>query len=354
MHSTYQAHQSLPAFGHPFAPYVYGKPTSDVDFKTQPTDFVVEEVLGFQPCGEGEHLFLYLQTDDQNTKYTVKLLTRYFGVTQRLVSYSGLKDRRGLTRQWFSIHLPGQNIDVDASVLAEQGITLIQQSRHNRKLRIGTHKSNRFRILLRNASNPDEITQRLTEIAQLGVPNYFGAQRFGHGASNIEEALHWLEKQQLPHQRDLRSRVLSTLRSWSFNGYLASRVEHNSWNQWQSNDPIMLSGSQSFFKQEQWDDTLQQRLNSGDIHLGGWLPGIDIQGPGPDKLPILLQQAAIKASPRPMRLLPLNLTYEWCENTITISFELPTGTFATTVLREVANLNDLSLNGAQNQHEEID
>lgn len=343
-------HQALPAYGLEQAPYAYGQPQCSADFKTQPEDFIVEEVLGFEPCGEGEHLFLLLQTDDQNTRFTVKCLSKLFSVTQRLISYSGQKDRRGLTSQWFSIHLPGKNIEPDADALAAQGITLLHWSRHNRKLRIGTHKSNRFRIVLRNLSQADELETRLQHIADSGVPNYFGAQRFGHGGGNIQEALAWVEKGELPQDKTLRSRALTTLRSWWFNGTVGARVLAQSWTRWQPGDPIMLDGSQSFFQESEWTQTLQQRLLTGDIHIGAWLPAADHPGlPAP--ISAFLRLAAVKAEPRPMGLRPANLSWQRQNEQLALQFELPKGAFATTVLRELAQLNDLShLQGGQEQN----
>ena len=302
---------------------------------------MVEEVLGFEPSGEGEHLFLLLQTDDHNTRYTVKCLARLLGVRQRQVSYSGLKDRRGVTSQWFSIHLPGINTEPDAQQLAKEGIELLRFDRHHRKLRIGTHKANRFHIVLRN-TEPGRLENRLQQIATTGVPNYFGAQRFGHDAANVEEALEWVEKGELPLDRAVRSRVLSSLRSWWFNGRLAKRVEESTWNQWLPGDPILLDGSQSFFMEEVWTETLQNRYQVGDIHPGAWLPGAETQGL-PDDMRHFLALAAMKPEPRPLRLLPSNLQIEPAGATLSLAFELPKGAFATTVLRELLRLNDLSV-----------
>lgn len=333
-------HQQLPAYGYSSAPYAYGEPGSEADFKTLPEDFVVEEVLGFEPSGEGEHLFLLLQTDDHNTRYTVKCLARLFGVRQRQVSYSGLKDRRGLTSQWFSIHLPGINIEPDSQQLAAEGIALLSYGRHHRKLRIGTHKANRFHIVLRN-TEPALLESRLQQIMATGVPNYFGAQRFGHQAGNVEEALEWVEKAELPLDRAQRSRVLSSLRSWCFNGSLAKRVEEGSWNQWLPGDPIMLDGSQSFFMEEAWSEALESRYRSGDIHPGAWLPGADTERL-PDNFGNFLALANIKSEPRPLRLVPHNVHAERDGSNFSLAFELPKGAFATTVLRELVRLNDYS------------
>ena len=333
-------YQQLPAYGYSGAPYAYGEPESEADFKSRPEDFVVEEVLGFEPSGEGEHLFLLLQTDDHNTRYTVKCLARLFDVRQRQVSYSGLKDRRGLTSQWFSIHLPGINVEPDAQQLAKEGITLLCSGRHHRKLRIGTHKANRFHIVLRN-SEPNLLETRLQQIIATGVPNYFGAQRFGHQAGNVEEALEWVEKAELPFDRAQRSRVLSSLRSWWFNGCLARRVEQDSWNQWLPGDPIMLDGSQSYFMEDTWNETLESRFQEGDIHPGSWLPGTDTDGL-PEDMRRFLLLANMKPEPRPLRLLPRHVQVKVDGSTFSLSFELPKGAFATTVLRELVRLNDFS------------
>ncbi|MEE2731371.1 MAG: tRNA pseudouridine(13) synthase TruD [Pseudomonadota bacterium] len=333
-------HAGLPAQGLDSAPYAYGTPDVQGDFKTLPEDFVVEEVLGFEPSGAGEHLFLQLQTDDQNTRYTVKCLARLFSVRPRQVSYSGLKDRRGLTSQWFSIHLPGVNPEPDAERLSAEGMNLLQHGRHHRKLRIGTHKANGFHIRLRNLT-PGSLEQRVQLVREQGVPNYFGAQRFGHGGNNVAEALHWAQAGELPQERALRSRVLSTLRSWYFNGSLGQRVVQGDWCRWTAGDPIMLDGSQSYFVEEAWSDTLQQRFDRGDIHLGGWLPGADSPAL-PSDHGLLLKLANIKAEPRPLRLLPRNLQLEPHGDHLLLRFELPKGAYATSVLRELVQLNDHS------------
>lgn len=342
MTGTLTAVNSLPAFGFDSAPFAYGEPLAAADFKTCPQDFVVEEVLGFEPSGEGEHLFLQLQTDDQNTRYTLKLLARHFQVPPRLVSYSGLKDRRGLTSQWFGIHLPGKTIEADSAALQSQGIRILRQARHHKKLRIGTHKANRFHIRLRNLQFAEPLESRLQAISQQGVPNYFGPQRFGHQGHNVEETLHWAEKMEVPADRELRSRVLSTLRAWLFNGQLAQRITGHSWNQWQPGDPVALAGSHSFFQPDAWDDSLQQRLAEGDIHIGAWLWSLDHQENSSEMLNAFLQKAALNTEVRPLRLLPQQLHWQLGQNELELAFNLPPGAYATSVLRELVSLKDCS------------
>ena len=333
---------TLPAFGFDDAPYAGGKPVVSADLKTCPEDFIVEEVLGFEPDGEGEHLFLQLQTDDQNTRHTLKLLARHFGVSPKLVSYSGLKDRRGLTSQWFSLHLPGRNVEVDAAALAEQGITYLRHSRHGKKLRVGTHKANRFHIRLRNCTDIGEVEARAATVIARGVPNYFGPQRFGHGGANVDEALYWVESRQLPSEREKRSRVLSVLRAWLFNGELARRIDADTWNCWLPGDPVALSGSQSFFMPDAWDDILQRRLAEGDIHIAGRLWSPDYQGTASDAINAYLASAGFSDATRPLRLLPREFQLESGAGVVMLSFNLPAGAYATSVVRELVQAIDKS------------
>lgn len=332
----------LPAAGFADAPHALGVPLASADFKTVPEDFIVEEVLGFEPAGEGEHLFLQLQTGDQNTQFTQKVLARHFQMQPRLISYSGLKDRHGLTSQWFSLHLPGKHPDVDADALHTQGITLLRHARHNKKLRIGTHKANRFHIRLRNLRNAQGLDERIDQISSHGVPNYFGPQRFGRQGQNLAEALHWVEKQELPRERELRGRVLSTLRAWLFNGELAQRVQNRCWNNWQPGDPVALAGTHSFFLPDQWDADLQQRLDDGDIHPASWLWSPEHPGNASDAINSYLLLAGFSAEIRPLRLLPWQLHWQQDEDSLHIAFNLPAGAYATSLLRELIQLQEPS------------
>lgn len=179
----------------------------------------------------------------------------------------------------------------------------------------------------------------------LGVPNYFGPQRFGHHGNNVGEAMRWVERQELPVERELRSRVLSTLRAWLFNGDLSRRIEQGSWQQWVPGQAVCLDGSHSFFVPEQWDATLQQRYDEGDIHLGGWLYSNEHPGQAPERVQSFLARAQLSAELRPLRLLPQALHSSWEGDDLLLGFNLPTGAYATSVLRELLSVRDRSLPG---------
>src|SRR5262245_9538661 len=126
-------------------PFAHGGPPVTGVLRSEPADFRVDEELGFAPTGSGEHAFLWIEKTGANTEWVARRLAEAAGVAPVAVGYSGLKDRHAITRQNFSVHLPGRP-DPDWSALVIAGVRVLASSRHDRKLKRGTHRGNRFRI----------------------------------------------------------------------------------------------------------------------------------------------------------------------------------------------------------------
>ncbi|GIX31202.1 MAG: hypothetical protein KatS3mg124_1674 [Porticoccaceae bacterium] len=169
-------------------PRAYGAPGLRLAFRSRPADFQVVEELGFAPTGEGEHLLLRIRKEGQNTRWVAHLLARHYGVADEAVSYCGLKDRRAVAEQWFSVHLPGRRDPTPPPALSH--CTVLAESRHRAKLRPGMHRRNQFTVVLRGVPGQSRaaLEARLAQLARQGVPNYFGPQRFGRAGAN----LHWV------------------------------------------------------------------------------------------------------------------------------------------------------------------
>jgi tRNA pseudouridine13 synthase len=156
--------------------------------KQRAEDFIVTELPLYEPCGEGEHLYLFVEKSNITTLDVMARLASTFNVGNKQVSYAGLKDKYALTRQMFSIHLPGSQSDdarrVDA--LKNQPFTVLWADRHNNKLRRGHLTGNRFDIRIREVDPTAVIRAKrvLDQLVQTGVPNYFGPQRFGYLGDN--------------------------------------------------------------------------------------------------------------------------------------------------------------------------
>lgn len=322
--------------------------------RSMPEDFIVDEELSFSATGEGEHIFLQVRKTGKNTEDIARLLARHAGVTRKSVSYAGLKDRNAVTSQFFSVHLPGQQ-DPDWQQLAGPSIELLAVNRHQKKLRRGAINRNSFCLRIRAFSGAKEIAeQRLQQIKQQGVPNYFTAQRFGHNANNLLYADQILLKGKRVNDRFKRNIYYSAARSWLFNLVVAERIRQQSWDKAIAGDSMMLSGSRSCFNIEKIDQETITRINEFDIN-----PTAPLCGKGDTMVTaeaaeieaaILsqwqgwikgLEKARMEAARRAMRVGVSDLTWQWLEDDqLELIFSLPPGSYATAVLRELGRFTE--------------
>lgn len=331
----------------PPLPYAHGGPSITAALRAEPADFRVDEILGFEPAGEGEHAFLTVEKTGANTEWVARQLAVVAGVAPLAVGFAGLKDRHAVTRQTFTVQLPGRT-DPDWGALAIPGVRVLAATRHNRKLKRGAHRGNRFRIRLRNVRGAlERIEAGLAAIGALGVPNYFGEQRFGRDGGNLALAEALFAGQRLA--RPQRGFALSAARSEVFNALLAARVADASWNRALDGEVWMLGGSHSVFGPEPFSDDLAVRLATFDIHPTGPLWGRgELRSSGAVReleqaiaarhasLAQGLEKAGMEQERRALRLTVTGLEHESpSANELVIAFELGTGAFATSVLREL-------------------
>ncbi len=335
--------------------YLHGKPELSGSIRNQNEDFYVEEILGFEPDGAGEHLWLWVEKNGQNTGYIGKEIARIFGVPAKSVSHSGLKDRHAVTRQWFNLPWP---IKQDLPDLELENAKILKAVRHGRKLKIGTHKANRFVIKVKlNEASPD-IEPRLSAIKQFGVANYYGEQRFGRDGNNLDNAKQMLAGEIKVKDRKLKSIYLSAARSHLFNQILNARITSDLFKP-VDGDAFILAGSNSFFKPDTIDDEINERFESGDILLSGALVGkgeplVSSQIQALESSVLAensdivngLVEAGLKQERRALQLPVEDFTWHTVEDDgcwyLTLDFKLPAGCFATSVLREIVDYQDMT------------
>ena len=161
-----------------------GYPGTGGVLKTEIEDFYVEERPLYEPIGEGEHVYVYIEKRGISTFDLTRRLAELGGVTPRNVAYAGLKDKRSVSRQWLSL----PNIDEAVLVGFESDdFSVLSVSRHRNKLRTGHLKGNYFRIRVREVQA--DAVARAEEVLRIlekrGVPNFYGPQRFGSGGRNV-------------------------------------------------------------------------------------------------------------------------------------------------------------------------
>ena len=324
--------------------------------KSQPEDFQVDEMLPFSPSGEGEHLFLRIRKTGINTGFLAQQIAKFYKVRDVDVSYAGRKDKHAVTTQWFSVWLPGKP-DEQIADFHYENCDLIQRTRHNKKLRTGSVERNRFFIKLRDVEPGADLDNRIASIKALGVPNYFGQQRFGNinqeGVAGNLVLANYLLKGETIRKREKRAMAISVLRSWLFNEFTSERIK-----QWQLSpqpgDAMSLSGSNSFFIADAIDEEILNRMNERDIHITApmWGKG-EVPTTGNvaqfenniaqqfSDLCRTLESQDLKQERRKLLLIPEQLTWQLREDVLDLQFSLPAGCFATSVIRELLRLKSV-------------
>ena len=333
--------------------YAYPRINCHAQWRTCLDDFQVFEELGFTPDGEGEHVLLQIEKRDSNTQWVANQLAKFADVKLMDVSYAGLKDRFAITTQWFSVRLAGK-ANPDWTQFSTEEFKVLQWHFHQRKLKRGSLKGNRFLMTLHdlNGDQCEQLETRLQTIATRGVPNYFTAQRFGRDEQNLTQADKMFKREVKVRDRHKRGLYLSAARSYLFNLVLSQRVSDESWDQIEPGEVLLLNGSRSYFVAEDNDATLQQRLDAWDIHPTGPLSGsqrMSIASAQLEKEQQLLAEyqtwldglinARLDADRRTLRVRVEDLHWQFKEDDqLQLGFYLQKGSYATAVLRELIDI----------------
>ena len=325
-------------------PGASGPPLGSGVLRAQPDDFVVEEDLGFAPAGTGQHVLLKVCKRDANTQWVARELAKICGCRPMDVGYAGLKDRRAVAIQWFTVPRSARPLEAWAAVRTSEFEVLAAHA-HTRKLPRGALAGNGFIIRVREVTASDEqIAHRAELIGRQGVPNYFGPQRFGREGSNLLRITSALEKLR-PAERGF---VLSAARSLIFNSVLAERVRDGSWERLEVGDIANLDARGSIFAVDHLDEALLERCRRLDIHPTGPLWGrglpdsrgrvLELEARVSAQLALvagLVQEADLAQERRSLRLSVRDLNWAREPDGVVLRFRLARGSFATTVVREI-------------------
>ena len=278
--------------------------------------------MDIEPSGEGEHLWLLISKKDQNTSWVAGILAKLTGIKRNDVGYCGMKDRFAITTQWFSLHVPGRDLDLDT--LIHSDFTILRTARHNKKLRRGMHQGNRFKIVLREFEVEEKsFDDRMKLISRYGVPNYFGEQRFGHQGNNLHEVQKLIMADKLKGNRHGTGLYLSAARSWLFNLVLARHIDNADGSLDRLQDytgPLWGRGRSSADRNAA---SVEEQV------LKDWQDWC-----------YALEHAGLKQERRNLTLRSDNVLYDWIEpNQLSLEFSLSRGCFATALLREIAQLS---------------
>lgn len=320
--------------------------------RTQPEDFRVEERPLYLPCGQGEHLYLSVVKRGLSTPQMVEWLSSRLGVKARCIGVAGLKDARAVTTQMVSVQ--GVTEERIAQVRPDERLLSITVlGRHRNRLRTGHHAGNSFRLVIRGVrpAAADSVPAILDQLAKRGLPNYFGPQRQGRDGLNYATGAALLvdpaRRAKLPKPKRLW--YLHAYQSFLFNLIVARRI--NRLDRVLTGDWAMKHENGACFPVED-AQTEQPRAEAFAISPTGplfgsrapWATGepgdieraiVAEQGTTPEALSAAAAACGFRGERRPLRVPLEGLTWSPENDAVVLSFVLPPGSYATSLLREV-------------------
>ncbi len=321
--------------------------------KQQAEDFCVEEIPAYTPCGEGEHLFLWIEKRGLSSEQLSRHVARQLGVKSGDVGMAGMKDRQAVTRQFISV--PATAEGRVAAVDSEQ-VRVLDARRHGNKLRTGHLRGNRFEIVVRGveASAADPARRIARGIVEHGFANYYGEQRFGRDRETLDIGLRLLRgeigQRDLPRERRrfLLRLSLSAVQSYLFNRCVAERIREGLFRQVVEGDVMQKVDSGGPFVAV--DVAVEQRrFEAGETVISGPLFGPKMRQPQGEaarrEAQLLaahgLSEDHFRAFPkltsgtrRPILIRPAAIDVEPHADGLLLRFTLPPGCYATMLLRE--------------------
>ena len=317
-------------------------------FKLVPEDFEVEELPAYQPSGEGDHLYLWLEKRGRDTREVVKALATALGVDEGDVGVAGMKDRQAITRQLLSVPAKAEARLPEFSL---EGVSVLWSRRHGNKLRTGHLKGNRFRLRLRDVKDVGAARESFTRLGTRGVPNYFGEQRFGREGDNADFGRLLVLGQRLPRRPDKfqRKLYLSAFQSRLFNRALVDRLRAGTFDTALLGDVLRKEDSGGLFVCEA-PEVDGPRTAAFEVSPAGPLFGPQMTAAAhavaEAEAKLLVDEGVTlddfrrggdetQGGRRPYRVRLGNPSLEVEGEDLVLTFELPKGSYATEVLHEL-------------------
>ena len=316
--------------------------------KAEAECFIVEEIPLYEPEGEGEHIYLRLARDGWTTRDIHKALAKLFRLKAADVGYAGLKDKQARVTQTFSLALRNMDEEEAARCVREAlPFEVVGAGRHKNKLKAGHLLGNRFRILVLDPHD-DALARAETirhAIAETGLPNFYGAQRFGAQGRNVEKGREVLMGKG-PREKWIRKLLLSAYQSALFNAWLVERIRHGWFESLLQGDLAKKTDTGGLFEVED-AEAESERFRDRKITYTGPIYGAKMRWaagkPGDLEKNVLasngisvetLKRARLNGSRRVARLFMADLKIEKHPQGVCFAFSLPKGSYATTLMRE--------------------
>ncbi|RXK13433.1 pseudouridine synthase [Halarcobacter mediterraneus] len=308
-------------------------------------DFIVEE-NPIRFTQRGNFIVMKIKKQELGTWDLLDTLARNLKIYENEIGYAGLKDKNATTTQYISIP---KKYSKELKKFKHKKVTILDTVLHSNKLSIGDLESNSFTINLHEVQLEDlgKIEKILKQISKIGMPNYFGYQRFGIDAEeNFEKAKNLIYGDLIIKDRKLSKMLISMYQSYFFNSWLVERLKLSD-DEYKllDGDVFKQYSNNKFFTPKSLNDSIIKDFTNKKIMFTGLLPGRkvfrslskarQIEEKFDD---LYIQEKGLR---RDALVYPkdISVNYNKENKVCTLRFTLPKGSYATVLIENIANRN---------------
>lgn len=316
--------------------------------KAEPAHFLVEEQLPYAPIGTGEHLYVTFKRTGYNTVDAVRMIQQCLDLKKTDMGWGGRKDKHAVAIQTISARI-GEKMPEGQVQKKLEGLPfeIMALKRHRNKIKTGHVAGNRFEIVVSDPE-PDALEKAraiAVSIKETGVPNFYGPQRFGYQYQNVDRAWSLFFNTENKKQRK-NPFMVSVMQSVLFNIWLNNRMTAGRFHQLVGGDIVKKTDTGGMFTVEDMAAETR-RFETREIVYTGPMFGFKMMQPAGEAGQLeadLLAQFGIgvddfrkfraPGSRRPAILMLDDLEIDSCDQGLVFRFTLPSGAYATTIMRE--------------------
>ena len=326
-------------------------PGTEGIIRVEISDFQVTELPVYEPEGKGSHAYAKVEKQNLTTNDIVNFLVT-LGVSEKTIGAAGLKDKRAVATQWISV--PKKHEQVFKELDDFEGVRVLTTSLHKNRLGLGHLFGNSFNIHIKNPKSEalENAKAILDHLQHKGVPNYFGPQRFGNFGSNAIDGYKLLKGEEVPGGYRLKRFFISALQSFIFNHLLKLRIERGLFDKLLLGDWAKKHDTGGMFVVEDLKElprassleisaTLPlygRKVRLSDSQAGNFEREV-LESFGFKWLDFAKNPLSLRGSRRITRIIPWDVSLKPSEEGYWLTFSLPKGAFATSILREVMKVD---------------
>ena len=285
-----------------------------------PEDFVVHEILSVKFLRKyrisrkiekpGKYNLILVRKRNVTTKSAIERLAAALRIPEKNIGYAGLKDKFSVSHQYLTVKGTIKDVDIN-------DVAIVEARKTDKFLSRGDLIGNKFKITLHGCTGDPSAT--IADLEKRGIPNFFGPQRFGKYGNNHEIGLSIIKRnysKRVP--KDVLKFYIHAYQSWIFNNALSAYAKKNKKPYFRK---VRIPGYKMKLRNNEIENEMKRLLEKDRVRT--------------EDFRISELRMSVIGAER-AAFIKTKIKYEKIGDKVVLNFELPKGSYATVLIREIS------------------